>query len=655
MSKIYKVKNSHVNIEPHEVFLDKLAHSKEEELGLSEKKFEVPIKERISYLLFGIFFVLASILFSRVFYFQMFQGKKLYTEAENNKGSINIIVPTRGIIYDKNMTKLVLNSPDYDLVCDRAHFSFSSAQISGEIKEIADTMGLTPQDVFDKIQNTDSSDVLIAENIDHDTLLLLEAKIGDFQGCRIQQNTARDYVFGPTFSQVLGYTARISKNEYSTSSGYAINDYIGKTGLEEYYEPYLRGVPGQSRSANLNSGLPAQANSINSDQISVSPQPGDNLVLNIDADLQQRLYNDLGANLQKLGGKKGAAVAMDPRTGAILALVSYPSYDDNDFSNGISAADYSKIINDPSQPLFDRAIAAKYPTGSTIKPFEASAALQEKIISPDKQINDPGYILVHSQYDPSVVYRFGGVEAHGLVDMRKAIAVSSNIYFYTVGGGYGDQQGLGPARIKKYLSLFGWNQKTGVDLPDEFSGFIPDPAWKKATKGQAWYDGDTYNLAIGQSDLETTPIQVASAYCAIANGGTLYVPQIVNRIVSGDSTKTVKQFEPQIIRSGFIDPANLEIVREGMRDGVDKDYGLSRVLNDLPVQAAAKTGTAEIGIKNYYNVWSSVFAPYDNPQIVLVVTAEDVQGLGAVTLPVAHDVLNWYFSKDSKSQASTSK
>lgn len=171
-------------------------------------------------------------------------------------------------------------------------------------------------------------------------------------------------------------------------------------------------------------------------------------------------------------------MAMDPRTGAVLALVSYPSYDDNLFSKGISQADYDKILNDPSRPLFNRAIAAKYPTGSTIKPFEASAALQEKIISPDKQINDLGYILIHSQYDPSVVYRYGGVEPHGLVDMRKAIAVSSNIYFYTVGGGYGDQQGLGPQRIKKYLSFFGWDKKTGIDLPGEFSGFIPDPAWK---------------------------------------------------------------------------------------------------------------------------------------------------------------------------------
>ena len=276
-------------------------------------------------------------------------------------------------------------------------------------------------------------------------------------------------------------------------------------------------------------------------------------------------------------------------------------------------------------------------------------------IQPAQQINDPGYILVKSQYDPNVTYRYGGVEAHGLVDMRKALAVSSNIYFYTVGGGYGDQQGLGPTRIKKYLSLFGWNEKTGIDLPGEFSGFIPDPAWKKATKGSSWVDGDTYNMAIGQSDLETTPLQVATAYSAIANGGTLYKPQIVNKIVSGtgDTAKTVQEFTPDIIRSNFIDPANLEIVREGMRDGVTQTYGLSKSLNNLPVPVAAKTGTAEIGKNNYFNVWSSVFAPYTDPQIVLVVTAEDVNGLGAVTLPVAHDVLQWYFSKNKTTQTPT--
>jgi len=631
----YRVKNSNFDIEPHEVFLDKLAQYKEEELGLSEQKFEVPLKEKISYVLFAIFFILALILFSRIFYFQFFEGEKLYTQAENNKGSVNMVVPTRGIIYDRNMTKLVLNSPAYDLICDRAHFSYSSDQVSDEIKIIADTLGLKSQDIYEKIQNTDSSEVLIADSLTHEQILNLEGKIENIQGCRIRQNTAREYVFGPIFSQVLGYTGRINKDEYSSKKGYSINDYIGKTGLEKYYEEYLRGLTGQARPK-------TQAENA---EILLASVPGNNLILNIDSGLQEELYKSLEKNILRMGGKKGAAVAMDPRTGAVLALVSYPSYDDNLFSGGISQTEYNEIINNPYQPLFNRAISAKYPTGSTIKPFEASAALQEKLISPDKQINDLGYIQVRNQYDPSIVYTYGGVTPHGWVDMRKAIAVSSNIYFYTVGGGYQDQQGLGPTRIKKYLSLFGWDQKTGIDLPGEFQGFIPTPEWKKQTTKLPWTDGDTYNLSIGQSYLQTTPLQVATAYCAIANGGTLYKPQIVNKVVSSNLKETVQEFQPQVIRSGFIDAKNLEIVRQGMRDGVSQTYGISKSLNNLPVEVAAKTGTAEIGIVNQYNVWSSVFAPYKNPEIVLVVTAENVDGVGAVTLPVAHDVLNWYFTE----------
>lgn len=640
--KSYKVKNTFADIEPHEVFLDKLAQIKEEELGLSEKKFEVPLKEKISYILFGIFLLMALALFSKTFYLQIFDGKKLYVSAENNKGSANIIVPERGVIYDKNLKKLVSNSPAFDLVCNRAHFSVSSNEVSGEISDIALSVGENPADVENKILQADSSQVLVAENISHENLLVLETKMAGLSSCQIQQNTSRSYLYGPIFSEVLGYTGRINKDEYSNSAGYAINDYIGKTGLEEYYETELRGKTGQSKVVKTASGV-AKTN-----EILAQPEAGNNLVLNIDADLQTRLYNSLAENITKMGGKKGAAVAMDPRTGAVLALVSFPSYDDNLFSNGISQEDYDKLQYDSNTPFLNRAIQAHYPTGSTIKPFEASAALQEKIISPTKQINDIGYILVKSQYDPNVVYRYGGVTPHGWVDMKKALAVSSNIYFYTVGGGYGDQQGLGPTRIKKYLSLFGWDEKTGIDLPGEFSGFIPDPDWKKKVNKQdpVWHDGDTYNLSIGQSDLQTTPLQVASAYCAIANGGTLYKPQIVNKIIfgSGNSATTVQQFSPEIIRSNFIDPANLEIVREGMRDGVTQTYGLSKSLNNLPVAVAAKTGTAEIGYKDQFNVWSSVFAPYDNPEIVLVVTAENVNGLGAVTLPVAHDVLQWYFS-----------
>lgn len=637
----YRVRGRGADIEPHEVFLDKLAQKKEEELGISEKKFEVPLQEKISYVLFGFFLLFALVLFSKTFYFQIFEGKKLSIAAENNKGSASLIVPERGIIYDKNLKKLVSNSPAFDLICERSHFSILSEETTDEIKNIADTVGLNTDELTAKIQDSEKLEVLVSEDLSHENILILEARINEFKGCRIQQNTARNYFLSEIFSQVLGYTGRINKDEYSSSIGYAINDHIGKTGLEKYYEEYLRGEVGKLKLIKSATGEKKEQ------QILSEPGLGNNLILNIDADLQEIIYNALGKSIKNIGAKKGAAVAIDPRTGAVLALVSYPSYDNNLFSGGISQEDYDRLQSDPSEPFFNRAIQAQYPTGSTIKPFEASGVLQEKIISPTKQINDIGYIEVHSKYDPSVVYRYGGVTPHGWVDMREAIAVSSNIYFYTVGGGYEDQQGLGPARIKKYLELFGWGTVTGIDLPGEFGGLVPDPAWKKENIGESWWDGDTYNFSIGQSYLKVTPLQVAVAYSAIANGGTLYKPQIVNRIVESleSSAQPTKSFTPEIIRQNFIDQENLQIVREGMHDCVNKSYGSCLMLNDLPIDLAAKTGTAEIGRDGYYNTWVSAFAPYENPEIVFVTTIEAVEGLRAATLPVAHDVLEWYFSR----------
>ncbi len=634
----YKIKKAGGSIETHEVFLDKLAKIKEEELGISEKKFEVPVSEKIVYALFFIFFIVAATLFLKTFYLQTILGKELYTLSENNKGSIALIRPERGIIYDKNLKKLVSNSPAFDLLCDKRKLSADPASALIEIENIAKATGKDLEELKKEFENAQEPEVLVYENILEEPLLVLETKINELKACKIEKNVIRNYPFAATFSHLLGYTGRINQSELSNSKQYAVNDYIGKTGIEKSYENILRGTPGELEAVKDAIGISKGNKTV------LEPKSGENLVLYLDSSLQTTLYDALEKSIKEIGSKKGAAVAMDPRTGGILAMVSYPSYDNNLFSKGISKTDFDKIQNDTNQPLFDRAIAAQYPTGSTIKPFEASGALQEKLISPDKQINDPGYILVHSQYDPNVVYRFGGVKPHGLVDMREAIAVSSNIYFYTVGGGYGDQQGLGPARIKKYLSLFGWGEKTGVDLPGEFSGFIPTPEWKKQTKNEPWWNGDTYNLAIGQSDLMVTPLQVAAAYCSIANNGTLYKPQVVQKIV--DSSKSIiKEFKPEITRQNFIDSANLQIIREGMRDAVQKSYGSSYYLNDLPIPVASKTGTAETSRAGHFNTWTSAFAPYDNPQIVLVVTIEDVQGLRSATLPVAHDVLKWYFSK----------
>ncbi len=637
----YKIKQSHSDIETHHIFLDMMAHTKENELGIGEKKFEIPLSKNLIYLLYGLFLICAFILFSKSFYLQIIAGKQMYSISENNKGKIGLILPERGIIYDSNGKKLVLNAPDFNLVCDKRDFLQTSPETQQEIEIMAEVLSKPSVEIKDIINISEDSKVLIYENIPQEVLLVLETKMPSLPNCYIEKNTIRHYVMGSIFSHVLGYTGKPNKEELQNTNNFTSTDNVGKIGLEKFYDNSLHGVAGKTKTDKNATGVSKGTDII------LDPKSGYNLILNIDANLQKVTYDALEKSIKNIGSKKGVGIALNPRTGAVLALVSYPAYDNNIFSGGISQADFNKILQDPNQPFFNRAISAKYPTGSTIKPFLASGALQEQIISPTKLINDPGYITVKNQYNPDISYTFSGVKPHGLVDMRKALAVSSNIYFYTIGGGYGDQKGLGPAGIKKYLDMYGWENKTGIDLPGEFKGFVPSPTWKKQTKNENWWDGDTYNLSIGQSDLQITPLQMAVAYSAIANGGTLYKPQIVKKVVdgSGINATTIEEFKPEIVSQVNIDPKNMQVVREGMRDGVQKDYGSSVMLRDLPVTVAGKTGTAQTNKDGVFNTWSANFAPYDNPEIVFLTTIEGVQGLRAATLPVAHEVLQYYFSK----------
>ena len=331
-----------------------------------------------------------------------------------------------------------------------------------------------------------------------------------------------------------------------------------------------------------------------------------------------------------------------------MALVSLPDFDNNLFQKGGDSEELQELLRDPLNlnPLFNRVISGGYLIGSTIKPLIASAALEEKIISPQKNINCAGKIIIPNPWDPNASTTKKDWTVHGWTDMKKAIAESCNVYFYTIGGGYGDQIGLGPTKIKEYLELFGWGEKTGIDLPGETEGFIPDKEWKKKTWDTAWWDGDTYNLSIGQGFLQITPLEVVNSFAAIANGGKLLQPQVVKEIVN-DKKEVVEEIKPKIIRQDFINPDNLQIVREGMRQavtGINSPQASAVLLNSLPVSAAAKTGTAELG-NNYYNNWVTVFAPYEDPEIVLTVMIESVKGMQTAALPVAKEVLQWYFSK----------
>ena len=641
------------DIEPQEVLLDNLAKKKEEEFGMSEKKFEVLLSKKVlrGFLIFS--FLSFLLLFARTFQIQVLEGEKFLALAKENKFVIYQIRAERGVIYDRDGNQLVWNKPSFDLVSDIEDLPSSDVEKLRILKEVAEILEENFKELKKKIEDSEKPTVLISEDIPHQSLILLETKIAskELPGFRIERNSVRFYKEGPAFSHLIGYTGKIRAGELKAEpESYSVFDFVGRDGLEKSYEQVLRKNPGKLRVEKDALG------NVISKEIVQFPESGKSLVLCLDSKLQKKIEESLGKVLKTLGTKKAVAVALDPETGGVMALVSLPDFDNNLFQKGADPEELRELLEDPLDlnPLFNRAIAGKYPVGSTIKPLIASAALEEKIISPSKKINCQGFITIPHQYDPEKETKKHDWRLHGWTDLKKAIAESCNVYFYTAGGGYEDQEGLGPTRIKKYLELFGWGNKTQIALPGEKEGLIPDPEWKRAyfenQVDQIWYDGDTYNLSIGQGFIKVTPLQVASAFVAIANEGRLYQPKVIQKIV--DSEKNlIEEIKPEIIRQDFIDPKSLQIIREGMRQavtGVNSPHASATLLNDLPVKVAAKTGTAEIWKEGekLYHAWVSIFAPYEDPRIVLTLMIEDVKDLSTLTvLPVAKEVLNWYFSQ----------
>ncbi len=589
---------------------------------LAKSRFEVPLSGKILKGLFLFFLVLFLILFFRAFQFQVLENQKYSALAEQNKFILKSLNASRGVIYDSRGKQLVFNKISFDLVLDKNELPENEEEKTKVLKEAAE---IVKEDYHD-LENKE----VILKDINHQTLILLETKINDLPGFKIEQNYLRYYPEGREFSHLLGYTGKTSAEKY-----------VGREGLEKSYEEILKKNPGEVRVEK-----DAQGNLLSKQTVSL-PESGKSLVLWLDSELQTKINQVLEETLKRVGAEKAVGLALNPKTGGVLALVSIPGYDNNLFSSDSDQEALKNLLNDPQNPLFNRAISGLYPTGSTVKPLIAAAALEEKIISPTKKINCQGEIIIPHQYDPEIIYVRKDWRVHGLTDMRKAIAESCNVYFYTIGGGYKEQTGLGPTLIKKYLELFGWGSKTGIDVPGEAKGLIPDPAWKKEVKEEDWWDGDTYNLAIGQGDISVSPLQVASAFVAVANNGTLFQPQIVKEIV--DSEKNlVEEIKPEILRENFISPENLQAVREGMRQAVtgeNSPYASSVLLNSLPAAAAAKTGTAQTALPNYYHNWVTVFAPYDNPQIVLTIMVENVKEGMSVVLPAAKEILEWYFNR----------
>jgi len=630
------------DIEPHEIILDKLAKQKEEEWGVSVKRVNVPLLERTLNAFLFVLFLTMLVLIVKTFQLQIIKGDDYSALAQENNFIIKSIEAERGVIYDRNSKQLVFNIPQFDLIVQKQKLPESEEERKAVLTEVARILGRDYEDLEQEIKDNNDSSMEIFKDLERQTLIIIESKLKELKGLEIKKTLTRDYIDGEYFSHMLGYMGKIQSQELEqTPYYYSILDYVGRDGLENNYEEILRKSPGK-----LKIKRDALGNII-SQELGSLPESGKSLVLHLDSDLQKKLKDSLIFQLEAIGSKKAAAVVLDPKTGGVLSLVSLPSFDNNVFSKSDSEG-IENIFDNPNQPLFNRAISGRYVTGSTIKPLIALAGLEEEVINSDESINCTGMLEVEDYWDPEVVWQYKDLRVHGWTDMKKALAESCNVYFYRLGGGYKTQDGLGPTKIKEYLSMFGWEDKTGIDLPGEVAGFVPDKAWKKRVLGQGWWDGDTYHLSIGQGYLQITPIEVAVSFMPIANYGKIYKPQIVKEIINSETKELIEEISPEIVKQDFLNADNIEVVRQGMRQAVSGYNSLNAsalILNSLPVKAAAKTGTAETSRENIYHNWVTVFAPYDDPEIVMTIMIEGVEGVRAATLPVAYNVLNWYFTK----------
>jgi penicillin-binding protein 2 len=341
----------------------------------------------------------------------------------------------------------------------------------------------------------------------------------------------------------------------------------------------------------------------------VPARNGQTLTLSIDSRAQTAFYDAISSLSERIPFQGGAGILMNAQTGEVLALVSYPEYDSNVLSSGGPGDTIASYAKDSRQPYLNRPVQGLYTPGSVVKPLEASGALTDHVIDASYTIDDPGYLSYPNPYDPAHPTIFKDWKAIGVEDLRRAIAFSSDVYFYTIGGGFGPVKGLGIARLTHWFDDYGLTSKTGITLPGEKAGFVPSPEWKQKTFNEAWRIGDTYHTAIGQYSMQVTPIEEARAIAAIANGGKLVTPTLIK-----DAPVQSTQVEA--------DPSAIQVVREGMRLGVTE--GTSVGLSDLSfARLAGKTGTAQLGVHNeYYNSWAVGFWPYENPKYVYVMLME---------------------------------
>jgi penicillin-binding protein 2 len=538
-------------------------------------------------------------------------SKQYSVKANDNALTEEYEFAKRGLIYDRNGNQLVENVKTYDLYINPAKITLDKVQeLYPQLQEQITSFKEDHKDLAAISRN-----YLLAHNIKKDLALDIKAKTPE--GIVLREGTVRNYPLKDSFSHLLGYTGIASDTDLKRDTSIVYNDIVGKNGVEYQYDIQLRGIHGKKYTL-----TDATGDVNDGSEVIEKPVNGSTLYLTIDKEYQQVLFDKVKKYVQSSNARGGSAMIIDVDSGAVRAIVSYPSYDNNLFVGGISVADYKKLTDSPQVPLLFRPISSQEPPGSTFKTIVAAAALEESAITENTVINSPGVINLSG-----TLFQEYRQRAHGNITVKDALMVSSNIYFCRT------ITKLGIDKFLPYADKFGMGKHTGIDLPGEMRGRVPSPENKLwlANNGASWLDpiwypeGDACNSAIGQGIALTTPVQMGVVATAIANGGKMYKPYVTEKIIQPDGKETLTQ--PQITQENFVSPNSLRIVREGMRMSVNGPRAIITSLKNSPVSVAAKTGTAEFGIKDKYgystaHAWIIGFYPYEKPKYAFVVLLE---------------------------------
>lgn len=592
---------------------------------------------RVNYSL-GVILLSFFILLIRLWYLQVVQGDYYRSQSENNRMRTVFVSAPRGLVLDRKMRVMVKNRPAFNVEL----ITEDTPDPEKTLSKLAEVTGLDLAVLKDRLgpssRRRPFEPRLLLRDIDRDTLAKVSVQRYQLPGVMIGVSPTRDYVLGESSAHVLGYAREVTRDQLRSVrfSDYRQGDIVGQYGLESAWEEKLRGVSGIQR-------VEVNARGTRIGEQSFSPEKiGHTLILTLDSELQKTA---LGA----LQGQKGAVVAMNPKSGEILALVSAPGFDPNIFTGEMDPKIWRDISMGPDKKLNNRAVQGVYPPGSVFKIVMAAAALASGVTNPNERIFCPGYLNFSGRS-----YRCHKKEGHGSTDLAGALIQSCDVYFYTIG------QRLGVDRIHDFSTRFGLGLPTQIELPSESRGLIPSTDWKrkyfKRKEDQIWFPGETLSVSIGQGAVTTTPIQLARAMSALVNGGYLMRPYLVSKVISNDGQGTLlESYEPKILNSLDIDPKILEIVKSGLVGVVNDPRGTGHKAKIGGLTVAGKTGTAQAisretadsskHLAHAYgdHAWFVSYAPAEDPQIVVSVIVENGGHGGAAAAPIARQVLETYF------------